>query len=294
MASTARRENLTTAEGDATNILAGLVSVNGHLNSACNAPLVKTITGSSLCAAPLIPSPRSRQATPSREAGIVGVNLVVVIAFALYAVIMLSRTTLAAKQIDDRVRVIVTEVGPGSNVCRLDETQKLNTIGKTAEDILVAAKPLSGQAQAIIDTAKSIDNTVSAINANANEINATVKSINSTAAALLPVVRNINGDRSSDDNTLGGVDLINRQADAARVGPVPGISTDLQAVFGEVGVGGTGGHSGDNIHVHVNSINCAVASPSAGLLGVVGSALMLISVVLPAILPPAPAGCNAF
>src|SRR5262245_43771174 len=104
---------------------------------------------------------------------------------------MLSRTTLAAKQIDDRVRVIVTEVGPGSNVSRLDETQKLNTIGKTAEDILEAAKPLSGQAQAILDTAKSIDNTVSAILANANEINGTVKSINATAAALLPVVQNI-------------------------------------------------------------------------------------------------------
>ena len=29
-------ENLTTAENDAANILAGLVSVNGHLNSICN------------------------------------------------------------------------------------------------------------------------------------------------------------------------------------------------------------------------------------------------------------------
>ena len=125
------------------------------------------------------------------QRGIVGVNLVLVIAFALYAVIMLSRTTLAAKQIDDRVRVIVTEVGPGSNVSRLDETQKLNTIGQTAEDILRAAQPLSGQAQVIIDTAKSIDNTVSAIQANANEINAVVHSINSTASSLLPVVQTI-------------------------------------------------------------------------------------------------------
>ena len=142
------------------------------------------------------------------ERGVVGVNLVLVIAFALYAVIMLSRTTLAAKQIDDRVRVIVTEVGPGSNVSRLDETQKLNTIGKTAEDILAAARPLSGQAQTIINTAKSIDNTVSAINANANEINGTVKSINSTAAALLPVVQQIHGDDSLDPRT-GGVSAIN-------------------------------------------------------------------------------------
>ena len=39
-------QNLTTAESDAANILAGLVSVNGHLNSACNAPVVVRLTGS--------------------------------------------------------------------------------------------------------------------------------------------------------------------------------------------------------------------------------------------------------
>ena len=222
------------------------------------------------------------------ERGVVGVNLVLVIAFALYAVIMLSRTTLAAKQTDDRVRVIVTEVGPGSNVSRLDETQKLNTIGKTAEDILTAAKPLSGQAQVIIDTAKSIDNTVSAINANASEINATVHSINATAAALLPVVQNIHGDDSLDPRT-GGVSAINQRADKA-IPVVSGISTDLLAVFGDVGAGGTGGHTPNNIHVHVNSINCALTSPTGGLVGTVGN---LLNTVLGGI-SGAPTGCNAF
>jgi hypothetical protein len=256
-----------------------------------------------------------RAGSRAGEAGIVGLNLVLVIAFALYAVIMLSRTTLAAKQIDDRVRVIVTEVGPGSNVSRLDETQKLNSIGQTAEQILVAATPLSGQAQAIIDTAGSIDNTVSAILANANEINASVKGINATVASLLPVVRTINGD-GSDSNTTGGVELINRQAgpagtintsvtlangqtfsgltSALEPGSVPGISKDLELVFGLVGAGGVGGHTGNNIHTHVNSINCAVASPSGGLLGTVGTALDLIGQILPGVLPPAPPGCNVF
>jgi hypothetical protein len=222
------------------------------------------------------------------ERGVVGVNLVLVIAFARYAVIMLSRTTLAAKQIDDRVRVIITEVGPGSNVSRLDETQKLNTIGKTAEDILAAARPLSGQAQQIIDTAKSIDNTVSAINANANEINAVVKSINATAASLLPVVQTIHGDDSLDTIT-GGVSAINQRADIAKP-IVAGISDDLGIVFGHVGVGGTGGHDGANIHRHVNSINCALTSPSGGLVGTVGG---LLNTVLGPV-TGAPTGCNAF
>src|SRR5438105_327206 len=165
--------------------------------------------------------------------GIVGANLVLVIAFALYAVIMLSWVTLSAKQIDDHVKVIVTEVGPGSNVSRLDETQKLNTIGKTAEDILAAAKPLSGQAGQILQVAGSIDNTVSAINANANEINATVHSINNTAASLLPVVQTIHGD-GSDSNVTGGVDLINRQA-----GPGGNISVS----DGKTSYSGPGAHS---------------------------------------------------
>jgi len=217
------------------------------------------------------------------DRGIVGVNLVLVIAFALYAVIMLSRTTLAAKQIDDRVRVIVTEVGPGSNVSRLDETQKLNTIGKTAEDILAAARPLSGQAQAILDTARSIDNTVSAIQANANEINATVKSINSTAAALLPVVSQIHGDDSLDP-IVGGVSAINQRADLARP-VVGGISDDLGQVLGQVGLGGVGGHAGANIHNHVNSINCAINN--AGLLGALTPLLGIIT-------GPPPPGCNVF
>jgi hypothetical protein len=38
-------ENLTTAEADAANILAGLVSVNGHLDSICNSPGATLVAG---------------------------------------------------------------------------------------------------------------------------------------------------------------------------------------------------------------------------------------------------------
>lgn len=162
---------------------------------------------------------------PRDQKGIVGFNLAMTIAFALFAVIELSRVVLAATQIDDRVKVIITEVGPGSNVSRLDETQKLNETGRMAEDILAAAQPLSGQAQQIIDTAKSIDGTVSLINTNAADINGTVKSINSTVTALLPVVRNINGDNTFSATT-GGVAAIDMRAQAA-LPVVGGIQSDL-------------------------------------------------------------------
>ena len=159
------------------------------------------------------------------ERGIVGFNLAVVIGFALYAVIQLSRVVLAGSQIDDRVKVIITEVGPGSNVSRLDETQKLNETGRVAEEILVAAQNLSARAGTIIETAESIDGTVSQILTNATEINQTVRSIDGTTKALLPVVRNINGDNSFSAQA-GGVAAINMRAQRA-LPIVGGIQTDL-------------------------------------------------------------------
>ena len=169
----------------------------------------------------------SRLVNRSREdeSGIVGFNLAVVIAFALYAVIQLSRVVLAGSQIDDRVKVIITEVGPGSNVSRLDETQKLNETGRVAEEILAAAQPLSGQLDQVIEAAQSIDGTVSRILQNATEINQTVVGINNTTRALLPVVQTIHGDDSMSVRT-GGVAAINKRA-AAAAPVVAGIQTDL-------------------------------------------------------------------
>jgi hypothetical protein len=165
------------------------------------------------------------------QCGIVGLNLALVIAFALFAVIQLSRVTLAAKQIDDRVEQITTDVGPGSNVSQLDETEKLNDIAQKAEDILAAARPLSGQAQTILEAAQSIDATASNILTNADSIGDTVDSINSTASALVPVVNSIHG---TGGKAGGGVEAINIRASEA-FGPVAGIQSDLAAVLGNAG-----------------------------------------------------------
>jgi hypothetical protein len=159
------------------------------------------------------------------EGGVVGFNLALTIGFALFAVIELSRVVLAATQIDDRVKVIITEVGPGSNVSRLDETQKLNETGRMAEDILTAAQNLSARAGTIAETARSIDGTVTKINQNAGEINTTVRSIDSVTKQLLPVVRNINGDGTFNAQS-GGVSAINMRAQAA-LPVVGGIQSDL-------------------------------------------------------------------
>jgi hypothetical protein len=160
------------------------------------------------------------------QRGIVGLNLALVVAFALFAVTELTRVVVAASQIDDRVEVIVTEVGPGSNVSRLDETQKLTETGRLAEEILAAAQPLSASAQEIVEAANSIDSTAGSIRLNAGEINQTVHGIDSTTSQLLPVVRSING---SD----GGVEGINRRVQAA-LPVVGGIQANLSRanIFG--------------------------------------------------------------
>lgn len=206
---------------------------------------------------------------PSRrnERGIVGLNLVLVVGFAFYAVIMLSRTTLAANSIDDHVKVIVEEIGPGSNISRLEETQQLDSVGATAERILAASRPLSGQTQEILDTVRKIDTTAAGINGNVGEINSSVRSIGATTSQLLPVVEAINGQGSSATQS-SGVAGINLRADAV-LPEVAGIRSDLAGVAEAVGGDGTA----NTVDAHVNSINCALASPSGGLLGAVGGLL---------------------
>ena len=183
------------------------------------------------------------------EAGVVGANLAITLAFALFAVIQLTRTTLAAEQIDDRVDTIVGETGSIDdelvNVPKLDETDRI------AKEILTAAKPLSGQAGEILTSAKSIDGTVSSILGNATSIGGTVNGILGNLNTLAPVVRSIND----------GVATINGQADQA-IALVRAIKIDLDNVLAEVGGGGPGGHTGPagkTISGHANSINCSTA-----------------------------------
>jgi hypothetical protein len=185
------------------------------------------------------------------EAGIVGANLAITLAFALYAVIQLSRTTLAAQQIDDRVEVIVGETTPINedlvNVPKLDETVRI------AADINDAARPLSAQADQIIAAARSIDGTVSNILGNAQSIGGSVGSISGTVNALTPVVRSIN------DGVAGINGRVDRAIELAR-----GIQNDLAAIVTQVGFpAGPAGHrqagGGLSIHGHANSINCSTA-----------------------------------
>ncbi len=173
------------------------------------------------------------------EGGVVAINLVLFLGFALYAVVRLTQTTLAAQQIDERVIVITKEVGPVDR--NLDEVPKLDLTNDTAAKIRVAADGLSAEAGFIIDTAKSIDGTVADINRNADTINGTVKAIGNNVNGIAGSVRTI----GSNVGTLNGTVVDIRQGVADINGRVDKIISLASAIRGDLGnvnsvVGGSG------------------------------------------------------
>ncbi|MEO7557268.1 MAG: hypothetical protein ABIV94_11765 [Acidimicrobiales bacterium] len=195
---------------------------------------------------------------PSMKKGAaVGINLCLVLAFALYAVVQLTRTTIAAQQIDDRVDSIVIstpEIAKSlTNVPKLDET------GVTSGQILTAAKNLTGYLDRTITAAKGIDATAPKINQTVLGINTTVKSINQSTTSILGDVKSIVGSTTGIDDTTqrirAGVAAINQRVDVV-IGQAHGIDSDLTNVLNQVGGPAAGGFGNRNIAGHANSIDC--------------------------------------
>ncbi len=193
------------------------------------------------------------------EGGIVAVNLVLFLGFALFAVVQLTRTTIAAQQIDERVVVITKEVGPIDQ--NLNEVPKLDLTNETAGKIRVAAENLSAEAGNIVDAAKSIDGTVGDINRNAETINGTVKAIagnvNGIAGSVRTIGSNVNAlngtvsrIRGTSGNPGVGVAGINNRVDI-----IIGLATSIRGDLGNVnGVVGSPGGPGDSINAHARQI----------------------------------------
>src|SRR6201996_1741880 len=127
------------------------------------------------------------------EQGLVGVILTIVIVWALIAVLELTRTLIAAQDINHTVTVIKASIAgadqhlgqsctPGN--CPTQELPILNTTIGTAGQILTAAQPLSGQLAQVKSDTGQINTTVTSILQNAQSINTTVVSINSLALSI--------------------------------------------------------------------------------------------------------------
>lgn len=158
----------------------------------------------------------------SEDRGQIGLSLIIVIAWGLTAVVLLTRTLVAAQNINRRVTSITSSiggiVGETALVAELQKTEK------TAADILVAAKPLSPKLEVVDDTAKSIDQTVVDIRGNVETIRSTVVSINGNASAISQTASTIN---------RPVVTAINNQASTI-LGLVQRIKADTTAIDTEV------------------------------------------------------------
>lgn len=182
----------------------------------------------------------------SRASSVQGLSLVIVVGWALFAVVMLTGTTVAANQIDRRVDRIVNEV---TAIDRdLDAVATTQSVNERASAILAAATPLTGELDDVItatagidDSAASIEDTVGSIRATAGGINERVGRILANFVELDPVVSSI----------ADGIEGINVRAD--RVIDLAGrILGDTSNVLSAVG----------DVDGHANSIDCAVHGQS--------------------------------
>lgn len=180
------------------------------------------------------------------ERGLAPALLVVIIAWALAAVLMLTGTILSAQRIEGNVGEIV---GSTSSIDGdLDAVRLAAKTTRISGDILTAAEPLVGQLDQVIVSARSIDrransilDTAESINGKAVAINSTVGSINQTAGAINQTAGAINATAGSINANVTSI-LRRAQAIESTAGS---INAKVQSINGHVnGIAGS-----------VNSIN---------------------------------------
>jgi len=139
--------------------------------------------------------------------GFAGIMLVLIIVWALAAVLMLTGTIIAASRIDDSVAVIKPEVSQIRG-----ETQLIALAKRTSEisrKIKEAAAPLTGELARTDRSAKSIDVTAKKIDANLKTTLARATTINGSVLTIGGTVGRINGNVNDIGSTA---QAINRNA----------------------------------------------------------------------------------
>ncbi|MGH4013870.1 MAG: hypothetical protein ACRDSL_08050 [Pseudonocardiaceae bacterium] len=140
-----------------------------------------------------------------------GIMLVIIIVWALSAVLMLTSTLGSAQSIEKKVDRINSDVGPIDT--ELDTVPVLVEVSSTAEAIREAAAPLSGGLGNVVDDVGSIDASAKDILVNATSINGLVKTINTSANEINGSVNQIGPKLNTIEGTAneinGSVDSIN-------------------------------------------------------------------------------------
>jgi uncharacterized protein YoxC len=182
---------------------------------------------------------RGRGATLGLATMLPGVMLVIIIFWALAAVLMLTGTLINAREIDDTVDVINAQVSSTDGIDKdLDNVKELVSVRRDVVEIREAAEPLTRQADQIISAAGSINRrarsilgTAGSINETADSINTTVRSINTSVGSIGSSVVQIN----QRVGTIGGsVGQINRTARSILTAVGPPGATDPSSIKASV------------------------------------------------------------
>jgi len=166
------------------------------------------------------------------ERGLAGKILVGVVAWALGAVLMLTSTLISAQQIDNRVATITSVVSPIDK--DLDSVELAVETNNIAQQILTAAKPLTGQADEIVKSTATIDTTAKSINSTVGSIGSTVDSISKNATEINGNVLTINGTARAINTTAKEINATVKSIDRSVVsinGTVHGINTNLAEIL---------------------------------------------------------------
>ncbi len=154
----------------------------------------------------------------SGDRGQAGIALIIVIAWALSAVLILTRTLVAAQEINNKVTDITAHLAGSKQ--DTSYVSQLNKTEVTANSILTDAQPLTGQLEIVKNTAAHIQQQVDGITAPVLSINQTVHVIHDQVGQILATAQSINGTLTTIRNTQSSViltDVLNIKADTSGI-----------------------------------------------------------------------------
>lgn len=163
----------------------------------------------------------------------IAVNLVVFFVFALTAVVMLTRTAVAANSINGEVATAIEPSVGGIN----HQTRQLPALDRTArltDRIARAARPLSGRLTGVVSATDRIDANLVATRTSVASIGRTVDGIRTSTNAIRPAVAvldghvdSIRGHAGDIDRSLGSVAI----ASSDMVRELSGTNASLSAIL---------------------------------------------------------------
>lgn len=115
----------------------------------------------------------------------IGLNLVVFFVFALSAVLMLTRTAVAANAINRDVASTI-EPAVGGIDQKTSHLPVLDTTAKLTGQIAIAAKPLPGELDGVVEATDNINQNLAATLESAASINTSVDGIKKSTGAIRP------------------------------------------------------------------------------------------------------------